>query len=106
MPEAPAYVRRNAQRGLRLLEFAGDGLQASTVRAARRMAEGTVSDQKARLMGPWFARHEGDLDSPRARAYLAGDSDADGRAGRWASAAISAATSCAASLGRTPNRNR
>ena len=75
MPEAPAYVRRNAQRGLRLLDFAGDGLQASTVRAARRMAEGTVSDQKARLMGPWFARHEGDLDSPRARAYLAGDSE-------------------------------
>ena len=75
MPEAPAYVRRNAQRGLRLLEFAGDGLQAATVRAARRMAEGTVSDQKARLMGPWFARHEGDLDSPRARAYLAGDSE-------------------------------
>lgn len=75
MPEAPAYVRRNAQRGLRLLEFAGDGLQPATVRAARRMAEGTVSDQKARLMGPWFARHEGDLDSPRARAYLAGDSE-------------------------------
>ena len=75
MPEAPAYVRRNAQRGLRLLEFAGDGLQDSTVRAARRMAAGEVSDQKARLMGPWFARHEGDLDSPRARAYLAGDSE-------------------------------
>ena len=75
MPTAPDYVRRNAQRGLRLLEYAGDGLQDSTVRAARRMAEGTVSDQKARLMGPWFARHEGDLDSPRARAYLAGDSD-------------------------------
>jgi len=75
MPEAPAYVRRNAQRGLRLLDFAGDGLQASTVRAARRMAAGEVSDQKARLMGPWFARHEGDLDSPRARAYLAGDSE-------------------------------
>lgn len=75
MPEAPAYVRRNAQRGLRLLSFAGDGLQPATVRAARRMAEGTVSDQKARLMGPWFARHEGDLDSPRARAYLAGDSE-------------------------------
>jgi len=39
------------------------------------MAEGTVSDAKARLMGPWFARHRGDLDSDRAQAYLSGDSE-------------------------------
>ena len=54
MPDAPGYVQRNAARGLRLIEFAGDGLQASTVQAARRMAAGDVSDRKARLMGPWF----------------------------------------------------
>jgi len=75
MPTAPQYIRANARRGLRLLEFAGDGLQPATVTAARRMAEGTVSDAKARLMGPWFARHREDLNSDRARAYLSGETD-------------------------------
>ncbi len=75
MPEAPDYVRRNAQRGLDNLRFAGDGLQASTVRAARRMAAGEVSDQKARLMGPWFRRHEADLQSEAARQWRAGETD-------------------------------
>ena len=75
MPAAPDYIQSNARRGLRLLQYAGDGLQPATVTAARRMAAGTVSDAKARLMGPWFARHRGDLDSDRARAYLSGDSE-------------------------------
>ena len=75
MPDAPGYMQRNAARGLRLIEFAGDGLQASTVQAARRMADGDVSDRKARLMGPWFARHRGDLSGRQARAYLSGDSE-------------------------------
>ena len=75
MPPAPDYIRRNARRGLELLEYAGDGLRPATVRAARRMAAGEVPYDKLRKMSPWFARHRDDLDTPRARAYLAGETD-------------------------------
>ena len=71
----PTYIQKNAQRGLDLLEFAGDGLTDKTKREARDMANGKVSDDKAKRMAAWFARHESDLDSPRADAYLNGDSD-------------------------------
>jgi HK97 family phage major capsid protein len=76
MPPAPDYIRRNARRGLEYYEegFAGDGLRPATVRAARRIAAGEVPYDKLRLMAPWFARHRPDLDSPSARAFLAGDS--------------------------------
>ena len=76
MPPAPDYIRRNARRGLEYYAegFAGDGLRPATVRAARRMAAGEVPYDKLRLMAPWFARHRPDLESPSARAFLAGDS--------------------------------
>ena len=76
MVSAPDYIRRNARRGVEFYEegFAGDGLRPATVRAARRMAAGTVPHEKLRLMAPWFARHRPDLESPSARAFLAGDS--------------------------------
>ena len=68
----PTYIQKNAQRGLDLLEFAGDGLVERTIREARRMANGEISDDKARRMSAWFARHEVDLESDRAKDYIAG----------------------------------
>ena len=73
--KVPSYIQKNARRGLDLLEFAGDGLTQKTIREARSMANGKVSDDKAKRMAAWFARHKSDLDSPRADAYLNGDSE-------------------------------
>ena len=73
--KVPSYIQKNAQRGLDLLEFAGDGLTDKTKREARDMANGKISDDKVVRMAAWFARHEGDLDSDRADAYLSGESD-------------------------------
>lgn len=60
---APEYMRAAARRGLRLHADgeSGDGLQPATVREARDMANGQVSEDKWRRIGPWIARHIGDL---------------------------------------------
>lgn len=71
----PQFIRDNARRGLDLLEFAGDGLTEKTKREARNMARGQVSDDKAVRMGAWFERHESDLKSPDANAYVSGESN-------------------------------
>jgi HK97 family phage portal protein len=65
--EVPQYIRDNAARGLKYLEegFGGDGLQPETIRAARRMAEGSVSEDKVKLIAPWIARHLVDLEAPK-----------------------------------------
>ena len=68
----PNYIKKNAQRGLDLLEFAGSGLTDKTKREARDMANGKISDDKVVRMAAWFARHEGDLDSEAANDYLDG----------------------------------
>jgi HK97 family phage prohead protease len=62
---APEYMRDAARRGLRLYADgeAGDGLQTATVREARAMAAGTISEDKWRRIGPWIARHIDDLDA-------------------------------------------
>jgi len=39
------------------------------------MARGEVSADKVRRMAAWLARHDGDLRSPKADAYLDGESD-------------------------------
>lgn len=59
----PEYMRAAARRGLELYADgeAGDGLQPATVREARLMAQGQVSEEKWRRIGPWIARHIGDL---------------------------------------------
>jgi HK97 family phage prohead protease len=66
--EAPAYMRAAARRGLEYYEegLAGDGVTAQTVREAREMAEGRVSDDKWIRIAAWIARHLVDLDSPDA----------------------------------------
>jgi HK97 family phage prohead protease len=66
--QAPAYMRAAARRGLEYYAqgLAGDGLVDRTVREARDMAEGRVSDDKWIRIAAWIARHLGDLDSPDA----------------------------------------
>jgi uncharacterized protein len=66
--EAPAYMRAAARRGLEYYSegLGGDGLVDSTIREARLMAEGTVSDDKWIRIAAWISRHLGDLDSPDA----------------------------------------
>jgi HK97 family phage prohead protease len=67
--EAPAYMRAAARRGLEYYEegLAGDGVTPGTIREARAMAEGTVSDDKWIRIAAWIARHLVDLDSPDAQ---------------------------------------
>jgi HK97 family phage prohead protease len=66
--DAPAYMRAAARRGLEYYEqgLAGDGVTPGTIREARAMAEGTVSDDKWVRIAAWIARHLVDLDSPDA----------------------------------------
>jgi HK97 family phage prohead protease len=65
---APAFMRAAARRGLEFYADgkAGDGLTDKTVREARLMAEGQVSDDKWIRISAWIARHLPDLDAPAA----------------------------------------
>jgi hypothetical protein len=62
----PDYVQTAARRGLEWHAEgkSGDGVTDKTLREAREMADGSVSEDKVRRMGPWFRRHEGDMDAP------------------------------------------
>ena len=66
--QAPAYMRAAARRGLEYYADGkgGDGLVDRTIREARAMATGEVSDDKWIRIAAWIARHLGDLDSPDA----------------------------------------
>ena len=66
--EAPAYMRAAARRGLEFYEQgqAGDGVTDKTIREARAMASGDVSDDKWIRISAWIARHLPDLDAPDA----------------------------------------
>ena len=65
--QVPSYVSSNAERGLAWNAdgLAGDGLTDGTVREARELAAGSVSEDKVRRMSAWFARHLVDLDRPQ-----------------------------------------
>jgi len=65
--EAPAYMRAAARRGLELNADGqgGDGLTEKTIREARLMADGVVSDDKWVRIAAWIARHMEDLDAPQ-----------------------------------------
>ena len=63
---APSFMAASAKRGLRLHEegYSGDGLKPATVADATRMANGeALSEDKWRRIGPWIARHIGDLEA-------------------------------------------
>jgi uncharacterized protein len=65
---APAYMQAAARRGLEYYGegLAGDGVTPKTIREAREMAEGRISDDKWIRIAAWIARHLVDLDSPSA----------------------------------------
>ena len=104
---APAFIRANAERGLKYLQegFGGDGLTDATKREAREMAAGRISENKVRKMAPWFARHQVDGQAPKNNdpsnaqypgaglvAWLlwGGDSNFSDRAQNWAQRKIDA----------------
>ena len=64
--EVPQFIRDNASRGLEYNADGkgGEGMTDKTIREARDMADGNVSEDKVRRMGPWFARHRVDMDAP------------------------------------------
>jgi HK97 family phage prohead protease len=66
--DAPAYMRLAARRGLEYYAegLGGEGLVERTIRDAREMADGNISDDKWIRIAAWIARHLGDLDSPDA----------------------------------------
>lgn len=63
----PQYVRAAAARGLDLRRdgFGGDGLREGTIRDARAMARGDISDDKVIRANAWAARHAVDLEVSR-----------------------------------------
>lgn len=65
--EAPQYMRDAAKRGLELNAQGkgGAGLTDKTIREARLMADGQVSDDKWIRIAAWIARHLVDLDAPQ-----------------------------------------
>lgn len=70
----PAYMRAAARRGLKLHAEgkSGDGLKPQTVEDARKMAAGTVTEEKWRKIAPWIARHLVDIDAIQGDEITAG----------------------------------
>lgn len=62
----PEYIRDAAARGLELRAegYGGDGLVERTIREARLMADGEISEDKVIRVAAWAARHLVDLDAP------------------------------------------
>lgn len=77
----PQYVRDAAARGLELRSegYGGDGLVERTIREARLMARGEVSEDKVVRVAAWAARHLVDLEAPQNS-----DPDAEGWPGAGA----------------------
>ena len=63
----PQYIADAAAKGLQYRRdgLGGAGLADSTITAARRLAAGTVSDEKIILANAWAARHAVDLEAPK-----------------------------------------
>lgn len=79
--DLPDYIRTAAARGLEYYSdgLAGDGVVARTIREARLLADGQVSEDKVIRASAWAARHLVDLDAEDNR-----DPDADGFPGAGA----------------------
>ena len=62
----PAYISGAAERGLAYYAdgLAGDGVVERTIREARLMASGEVSEDKVIRTSAWIARHLVDLEAP------------------------------------------
>jgi HK97 family phage prohead protease len=63
----PAYIRNAAERGLALRAdgYGGDGLVDRTIREARDMAAGQITEDKITRANAWAERHAVDLDTPQ-----------------------------------------
>ncbi len=61
----PAYIRANARKGLDYYGkgLGGDGLVDRTIREAREMAAGRITEDKVVRAAAWGARHMPDLDA-------------------------------------------
>ncbi len=70
----PTYMRDAARLGLKYHEegLSGDGIVAQTIEDARKMASGTVTEEKWRKIAPWIARHLSDLDAIQGDEITAG----------------------------------
>ena len=109
--DVPAYIQSAAEKGLAYYAdgLGGDGLVEQTISDARDLAGGSVSDEKARRMIAWIARHRVDWEGvpqnsdesnenfpgPGAvAAYLWGvnptQSDGADRVVRWAEGIVAA----------------
>ena len=77
----PEYIQMAAMRGLEYYEAgrAGDGIVERTIREARLMSRGEVSEDKVIRVSAWAARHLVDLDAPQNN-----DPDDDGFPGAGA----------------------
>jgi HK97 family phage prohead protease len=66
--DAPKFMQAAAAQGLKYLDegYGGDGLTPKTIREARLMAAGEVSNDKWVRVAAWIARHIPDLDAPAA----------------------------------------
>ena len=73
----PKYIQDNAKRGLEYYSegFGGDGLVDKTIRDARKLAKGEVSEEKVKLMQAWFLRHKSDLDGEQSQEFINGETD-------------------------------
>jgi len=65
----PSYIRDAAARGLEFYEdgLGGDGLVDRTIREARAMVRGEISEDKVIRVAAWAARHEPDLRADGAK---------------------------------------
>lgn len=65
--DLPRYMRQAASRGLELRAegYGGDGLTDKTIREARDIAAGTMSDDKVIRANAWGARHAVDLEASK-----------------------------------------
>jgi HK97 family phage prohead protease len=67
--DLPGYMRDAARQGLKWHEegLSGDGIVPATVRDARAMTEGRITEQKVIRASAWAARHRVDLDRTGAK---------------------------------------
>jgi len=65
--DLPEYIKSAARKGLDYYgkKLAGAGIVASTVREAREMAAGRITEDKVIRANAWAARHMVDLDAPQ-----------------------------------------
>jgi HK97 family phage prohead protease len=70
----PEYMKTAAKLGLKYHAegLSGDGIVPQTVEDARKMASGTVTEEKWRKIAPWIARHLSDLDAIQGDEITAG----------------------------------